>query len=143
MLLRTTRRFYAKQPHLFNITIVDLETTSLYPDNGHIIELAAIKVVDDIIVGTYCSLAGPKNVTLSEETTKITGITQKMIDKAPLPEHVVSQFAAFAGAETSLVAHNSSFDGMQTIYNLMCTRKIFASLFQRGQHAHAAMFTRI
>ena len=58
--------------------IVDLETTGLSPKNGEIIEIGALKVVDNKIVDRMDVFVRPSRP-LSFFTTNLTGITNEMV----------------------------------------------------------------
>lgn len=88
---------------------IDIETTSLDPTLGHIIEVAAIRY--DLASGqeidrfeTLC--AAPF---VSPEVTALTGITPEMLEgKAPFADHI-KELKNFIGSDT-LLAHNGNFD---------------------------------
>ncbi|HOT76737.1 MAG TPA: 3'-5' exonuclease [Candidatus Wallbacteria bacterium] len=87
---------------------VDIETTGLSPKNDAIIEIAAVKIVDNQICGTFSTLVNP-GVPISEEITKINGITDAMVENAPAIDEVMPEFLDFLG-DSVLVAHNAAFD---------------------------------
>ena len=64
-------------------SVIDIETTGLNPGYDTIIELAAIKVRDNIIVDKFSSLVNP-NIKISSFITSLTGITNEMLQYAHL-----------------------------------------------------------
>ena len=99
------------------VTVVDLETTGLCADRGdRIIEIGAIKLRDNKIVGVFNTLVNPnrKIPTLAQE---ITGISPDMVKDSPSIDYVLKKFIDFAGDDT-LVMHNAKFDGSFIRYEL-------------------------
>ena len=88
--------------------VFDVETTGLSSAYDTIIEIAGVRVKDGEIVDSYESFANPRHP-LSALTTKLTGITDDMVQTAPEVEQVMREFVDFCG-DSILVAHNASFD---------------------------------
>lgn len=92
--------------------VLDTETTGL-GQNARIIELAAIKVVDERIVDQRSQLIDPK-VWIPSYITQLTGISNDMVRGKATMEQVLPRFLLFAQG-LPLVGHNISFDlGMLT-----------------------------
>ena len=107
---------------------IDLETTSLDPANGEIIEVSAIRYssssltpgVNDKTPGVspallpgeetveYTRLTKPAH-SLSAQITAITGITQQMEAQKPASLDIKSEHQDFIG-DSLLFAHHASFD---------------------------------
>lgn len=87
---------------------VDIETTGLSPKNDAIIEIAAVRVCGGQLAGSFSSLINP-GVSISEEITKINGITNSMVEDAPAIDDVLPKFLDFL-SDSVFVAHNSPFD---------------------------------
>lgn len=90
-------------------TILDLETTGLSVISDQIIEVAALKIRNDIVSKKYSSL-----VLLSEpvpkKITKMTGITTQMLADQGVPiQKVLSEVIEFIG-EDQLVGFNLKYD---------------------------------
>lgn len=92
-----------------SFVVVDLETTGLEPKLDRIIEIAAVRVRNGEIVGTWDSLVNP-GIFIPQESTAITGITTEMVKDAPPLEAIMDDFLAFLGEGTVFVAHNVDFD---------------------------------
>lgn len=91
-----------------NYVAIDLETTGLNPSDEEIIEFAAVRVVNGRVADTFSSLANPRRE-ISEEITKITGITNEMLKDVPDVADVLKDFLAFVG-DSVVVGHNVNFD---------------------------------
>lgn len=119
--------------------VIDLETTGLDTDFCDIIEIGAIKVVNNQIVDRFNSLVKPikwyindvesdvgddeeddnggfmelSSVTgyyyIDDIITQITGITNEMLETAPEPVEILPKFRAFIG-DSVLIGHNANFD---------------------------------
>ena len=91
------------------VIVLDFETTGLSPEHGdRAIEIGAVKLVNGELVDRFQQLMNPhKRITAFIEN--YTGITNKMLNKAPPCEEVMLAFADFIEGY-NLVAHNASFD---------------------------------
>ncbi|MEH6409980.1 MAG: DNA polymerase III subunit epsilon [Hyphomonas sp.] len=103
----------------------DTETTGLYPNDGdRIIEIGAVEMINHIPTGkTFRSLINPRRL-VSEDTVRITGITDEHLKDAPFfeEEHVIGAFLEFIGDDL-LVAHNAGFDrGFLNMELALCGR---------------------
>ena len=103
----------------------DTETTGLRHDEGdRIIEMGAVEMINHIPTGrTFRTLINPKRP-VSEDTVRITGITDDDLKDAPFFEHdcVVDAFLEFAG-DAVIVAHNAGFDrGFLNMELALCGR---------------------
>jgi len=88
--------------------VVDLETTGHRPDDEGVTEIGAIRLEGLREVGRFESLVNPGRP-IPSFVTKLTGISDAMVAKAPPIRTVIAQFAAFAEGAV-LVAHNAAFD---------------------------------
>ncbi len=88
--------------------VLDIETTGLNAKLDRIIEVAAVRIVNDNIVDTFHSMIDPEMV-ISYEITKLTGITTEMVKGAPKTSVVMAKLHEFL-ADDCLVAHNAPFD---------------------------------
>lgn len=91
-----------------NYVVFDIETTGLDSFNNEIIEIGAIKVVDNEIVDTFQSFIKPR-CKISNFITNLTGITNEMVKDARDAKNVLLAFKAFIKDEI-LVGHNVNFD---------------------------------
>lgn len=94
------------------LVFLDLETTSLDPEQGEIIEVAAVRVdwpgnkEHQRLVSLVKPLKGP----LPSIVTSITGITDEMLTEAPAWSTVKEQLEDLIQPSDILVAHNADFD---------------------------------
>ena len=88
--------------------LVDIETTGLSPINDDIIEIGAIKVINNKIVDKYSQLI-QINKSLSPFITNLTGITNNMLKLGKEPNIVFNEFVNFVGEEV-IIGHNVNFD---------------------------------
>ncbi|MFC1559557.1 PolC-type DNA polymerase III [Candidatus Margulisiibacteriota bacterium] len=89
-------------------TIVDLETTGLNPEQDEIIEVGALKVQNGEVKGIFNKLVSPSKP-ISPEITKITGITNEMLEGENHIKPVLEEFMGFID-NSILIAHNAEFD---------------------------------
>lgn len=89
--------------------IFDLETTSLNPRRGEIIEFGAVEVKHGRIQASHQFFIRATQP-LSAFTTELTGITQKMVDEAEADQHQALEKILKIFANKTLVAHNATFD---------------------------------
>ena len=88
--------------------LVDIETTGLSPINDDIIEIGAIKVINNKMVDKYSQLI-QINKSLSPFITNLTGITNNMLKLGKEPNIVFNEFVNFVGEEV-IIGHNVNFD---------------------------------
>ena len=89
--------------------IFDLETTGFYPNSGDlIIEIGAVKIKNCEVIDRYDELINP-NTLVSDEITKITGISNDMLKGKRNEEECVKDFMNWVGG-LPMVAHNAKFD---------------------------------
>ena len=105
----------------------DTETTGLDPDKGdRIIELGAVELINHIPTGeTFRMLVNPGRA-VSDDTVRITGITDEMLAGQPPFEApiVVDRFLEFVG-DAMIIAHNAKFDrGFLNMEMLRCGRPV-------------------
>ncbi len=130
----TKREFKGKSSLGFpsKFVVVDIETTGLNPKYDSIIEIGAIRFEDGKEIEKFAQLVKPDQYyTLSEDDikntddfcyidntpiqyvpeyiTQLTGITNKMLERADTIEEVLPKFAKFLGSDI-IVGHNVNFD---------------------------------
>lgn len=88
--------------------LVDIETTGLSPINDDIIEIGAIKVVQNKIVDTYNELIRI-NKRLPDKIVSLTGITDEMLRNGRMPSTVLKEFVNFVN-DNVIIGHNVNFD---------------------------------
>lgn len=103
-----------REPLPLSFTTIDFETTGFSPFNDRIIEVGAVKVRNDEIVGTINFMVLPKDfisgdMEIREEVTKITGHTWADVILGIPEETAVELLTQFIG-EDLIVSHNAIFD---------------------------------
>lgn len=96
--------------------VFDLETTGLSPEKDAIVEIGALRVVDGAVqeAQRFESLvrpldAGGQALSIPWYASKVHGITDQMVQDAPVLGEVLPEFLAFVGG-AGVVAHNIAFD---------------------------------
>lgn len=102
--------------------VIDTETTGLDYDYCDLIEISAIRYSGGLRHEVFSSLVQPPLVHfynmdtdawedeyVDSFITDLTGITNEMLAKAPLPEQIIPAFLDFIG-DSVLVGHNVNFD---------------------------------
>jgi predicted DnaQ family exonuclease/DinG family helicase len=93
---------------------VDLETTGLYPDRDVILEIGAVKFRvppvpgSDPIIDRWTTLVNPGR-SIPYRITRLTGITQEDVERAPPVTDVLQQLRRFVG-NYPVVGHNVRFE---------------------------------
>lgn len=91
-----------------SIVVFDIETTGCNPQKDCIIEIGAVKIVDNLIVDEWNELINP-NIEIPENIQKLTGITQSMVCDRPTLKEILPQFVEFC-SESDIMGHNIIFD---------------------------------
>lgn len=87
--------------------IVDIETNGSKPEKHQIIEIAAVKVKNGVIIDKFESLVNCKEI--NPHITIITGISTEDTKNAPSMKKVLHDFKLFLGSAI-FVAHDVKFD---------------------------------
>lgn len=90
------------------LVVVDVETTGLETDSAAITEIGAVRLRDGQVTGEFASLINAGRP-VPPTITALTGISDAMVARAPLPGPVLRAFLAFADG-CVLAAHNAPFD---------------------------------
>ena len=88
--------------------VTDIETSGLCFDSDEIIEIGAVKILNNEVVGRFSCLIKPKKP-IPANITNLTGITNEMLQTAQPIELVLPSFMQFLG-DSIFVAHNADFD---------------------------------
>lgn len=88
--------------------VFDTETTGLEPEIDKIIELSAIKFINNKEVDRFSMLVNP-NQEIDSFITSLTGIKQQDLNSQPTINYVLPKFFEFI-EDYTLVAHNAPFD---------------------------------
>lgn len=107
------KKFLLKYKKLSNPTfsdyiVLDFETTGFSPKENKIIEIGAIKVINNKTVKSFSTLINPK-VDIPPYISSKIKITDLMVKDMPVIETVFPHFIKFLG-NYPLVIHNAKFD---------------------------------
>lgn len=97
--------------------VFDLETTGLKYSSDAILEIGAIKYIDNVEAERFHTYVRT-NKTIPDYITRINGITSSTIKDAPLIRSALKDFLAFIDNYT-LIAFNSDFDMSFIQYNCL------------------------
>jgi polyribonucleotide nucleotidyltransferase len=86
--------------------VFDLETTSMKPETGYIVDIAALRVRDGQVVDRFESLVNPGRAIVGHQ---VHGISTDDVANAPTAAEVLTRFTEWVG-DAPVVAHNISFD---------------------------------
>jgi DNA polymerase III epsilon subunit family exonuclease len=89
-----------------DFVVFDLETTAMKPENGYIVDIAALRVRDGQVVDRFESLVNPGRSIVGHQ---IHGLSDEDVANAPTAAEVLPRFAEWVGG-SPLVAHNVGFD---------------------------------
>lgn len=106
--------------------VFDIETTGLDAEKDKLTEIGAVKIIGGTITETFSTFVNP-GIHISEFITKLTGITDSMVEEAPAIEQALDAFMEFTGS-LPVVAHNASFDTGFIKYNLRTLGKSFDNI---------------
>ena len=88
--------------------VLDLETTGLDHTREKIVEFAAVRLENGKIVDEFQTLINPQQH-IRKSSVAIHGITEEMVEDAPLEDEVIPKILKFIG-DYPIVAHNAIFD---------------------------------
>jgi DNA polymerase III epsilon subunit family exonuclease len=86
--------------------VFDLETTAIKPENGYIVDVAALRVRGGQVVDRFESLVNPGRPIVGHQ---VHGISTDDVANAPTAAEVLTNFTQWVG-DAPIVAHNISFD---------------------------------
>ena len=91
-----------------SFVVLDIETTGLNPSVNEIIELSALKIINNRVVKKFSTLVKPEGK-ISSYITQLTGISMSMTDNAPDIKTAIKNFYDFC-SDSIVVGHNVKFD---------------------------------
>lgn len=120
------------------LAYVDLETTGGRPTRDRITEIGIVLVDNHVVIEEWSSLINP-HTHIPSNIQNLTGITQKMVSKAPDFDEVIERVLEKLG-DRVLVAHNARFDvgflrnefrrqQLEFKYPVVCTVKLSRHLY--------------
>ncbi|REB08515.1 3'-5' exonuclease [Sporosarcina sp. BI001-red] len=119
---KTTSQKYKKSTEsVTDYVVLDFETTGLRAGADQIIQIGAIRYFDHWKDEQMDVLINPRRY-ISPTITRITGISNEMVEEAPTIDEKIEELIEFIG-ELPIIAHNASFD-MGFLYALEGTNGI-------------------
>ncbi len=106
--IRQPRRSHTKRQEFSEYAVIDIETTGLNQEQDKIIEIAAIKVIDNSVVGRFTTLIKCENP-IPGGIAKLTGIGNEELQEGVELLDALEQFGEFVGP-LILVGYNINFD---------------------------------
>ena len=97
-----------KQGFVDSYVVFDTETTGLKDQFDKIIEIGALKVIENEIVEEFSVLINPE-IDIPEIITNITGITNEMVLHKKTIDMVLPEFMEFVG-DLPVICQNAPFD---------------------------------
>lgn len=105
--------------------VFDIETTGLEAEKDRITEIGAVKIKGGSVVDTFSTFVNP-GIHIPEFITKLTGITDEMVEDAPDIGQALDSFFSFVG-KLPVIAHNAAFDTGFIKYNARKSGKRFGN----------------
>lgn len=100
-----------------NYVVIDTETTGLSVQKDRIVQLAAMKFIDDKLVDTFNEYINPEGVKMSEGARLTTGIVDEDLIDKPTFSEIIPKFQEFVG-DFVWIGHNiNRFDVPIIFYN--------------------------
>ena len=88
--------------------VLDFETTGFRAGVDQIIQIGAIKYVNHEKTDVLNTFVNPGRA-IPGQITRLTGITNEMVEQAPVIENAIHRLLDFIG-DLPIIAHNASFD---------------------------------
>lgn len=116
-----------------DILLIDFETTGLSLDDALPIQLGAVLLDKNSLdeKDSFLSFINQDVSGMSEESSKIHGITQKDLNKAPSQQEVITDFLAKFGTEVYLASWNEMLDHMMLVKML---KSIGKDIYEHDYH---------
>ncbi|WOV84702.1 exonuclease domain-containing protein [Sporosarcina jeotgali] len=106
---KTTAQKYKKSTKpVTDYVVLDFETTGLRAGADKIIQIGAIRYFNHWKDEEMDALINPQRY-ISPTITRITGISNEMVEEAPTIDEKIEELIEFIG-ELPIIAHNASFD---------------------------------
>jgi len=100
--------------YLKDYVVFDLETTGLSPQSDDVVEISAVKVINERIVDEFSTLVNPQRP-IPYQASQVNNITDDMVKDAPHFDVVLKDFLEFSG-DMVLVGHNIERFDLPFIY---------------------------
>ena len=118
--------------------VFDIETTGMSPEYAEIIEIGALKCVNNEIVDRFQTLVRP-DFAIPYKITKITGISNEDVYNAPEISDVIFDFDDFVKGY-AVVGHNVNFDIRFMNFYYSCFGGSFSPVYYDTLHIAKKVF---
>lgn len=102
---------------LKDFIIIDTETTSRSTYEAEIIQISALKFINDKLVDSFNQFVKPDDLPLNPIISSLTGITDDMLVNCPPFEQVIEPFLQFTGDELPWIGHNINMYDIHVLKN--------------------------
>lgn len=102
------KKYKSSMAKVEDYVVLDFETTGLRAGSDKIIQIGAVKYIGHSHKDTMYLMVNPEQP-ISSTITRITGITNKDVEDAPVIEDVAHELIQFIGG-LPIIAHNAPFD---------------------------------
>ncbi len=102
------KKYKTSSASVQNYIVLDFETTGLRAGADKIIQIGAIKYVNHEVEDMFNTFINPFRH-ISASITRLTGISNEMVEGAPSIEQKIEELLDFIG-DLPIIAHNASFD---------------------------------
>ncbi|MDR1496010.1 MAG: 3'-5' exonuclease [Clostridiales Family XIII bacterium] len=92
-----------------NYVVIDLETTGFSPAQNDIVELSAVRFAEFEPTDMFSTLVRPARG-INYRASLVNGITEEMVEDAPLIGEVADRFLEFVKDDRAIVGQNIQFD---------------------------------
>lgn len=103
-----SKKYKSSTAKVENYVVLDFETTGLRAGSDKIIQIGAVKYMNHERKETMYVMVNPQ-CSISNTITRITGITNRDVESAPVIEEIAHELIAFIGG-LPIIAHNAPFD---------------------------------
>ncbi|ANU27722.1 PolC-type DNA polymerase III [Planococcus versutus] len=103
-----SKKYKSSTAKVENYVVLDFETTGLRAGSDKIIQIGAVKYMNHERKETMYVMVNPQ-CSISNTITRITGITNRDVESAPVIEEIAHELIAFISG-LPIIAHNAPFD---------------------------------
>ncbi len=94
---------------MYDFMVIDVETTGLNAGRDKVIQIAAVRFINQREVSHFVSYVNPE-IPIPQSASNINGITDNMVKKAPLFSIIQKRFFDFIELSPFVVGYNVDFD---------------------------------
>lgn len=102
------KKYHTSSKVVKDYIVLDFETTGLRAGADRIIQIGALKYINHEQTEMFNTFINPMRH-IPVTVTRLTGISNEMVEWAPIIEHKIHELIEFIG-DLPVIAHNASFD---------------------------------